>query len=107
MSSDDPRGFWEHNGFWFDFENQLEEYEQYPRDEWIGAFLAETMRGRLEDLGNGIYARDNSALSNGIHGIPPMPHDLAAKYLGNCATALQRLADLEQRRADAASVIGE
>ncbi len=94
-----PRKFWEEYRYRFRFENEIEEQEQAPYDEGIGLLLIENIAKRVYELGNGIGLHDYPALWQDGRGAPPIPHDLAAQYLRQCALALQRLADLEERRA--------
>lgn len=94
-----PREYWEEYGYRFRFDYHIEEYEQDPNDEGIGLLLSQDIAKRINERGNGVYSHDYPILWQEGRGIPPIPHDLAAIHLLQCALALQRLADLQERRA--------
>lgn len=102
-NENDPRTFWEGRNPGPALDTTLDAYERDLTDgvisnEMLGIFLHDRMGNHLRTLGDGLYAHDHP--QTGAHSLPPLPHDLAARYLRQCAAALERLAALEARRAE-------
>jgi hypothetical protein len=103
-SQEDPRAFWEARYPTPTFDGQVEQFEDdFARgqltDEQLGLFLFERLGNFLRNVGDGLYTYDHP--DTGTLSTAPLPHDLAARYLHNCATALERLATLEAHRSSA------
>ncbi len=88
----DPRGYWEQWSSRVEYLARQHVQADAPSDEGIGIFLHDTLARTLRELGDGIWARESQT------GILPLPHDLAARYLQECATALRLLAEFEEQR---------